>query len=179
MTLFSRKSSARTGGSGPPPIQLTTKTFYLCILMDICKSKSRFMTSQTSWEALARAPICVLGKISLPGALRALGSAWEGGNRQVTLFSRKSSARTAGSGTPPMQLATRTFYLCILMDICKSKTHFTTSQTPWESRSRAAFLRFGLKTHYRDSQALWEALGSEFFVQIVKSNSRQSLPRGL
>ena len=72
---FSRKSSARTAGSGPPPIQLSIKTFYLCILMDICKSKTRFTTSQALWEALARATSCDFGQKPPSGALRAPGEA--------------------------------------------------------------------------------------------------------
>ena len=67
VALFTRKSSARTAGSGPPPIQLTTRTFYLCILMDICQSKTRFATSQAPWEALARATSCAFGQKTTTG----------------------------------------------------------------------------------------------------------------
>ena len=67
VALFPRKSSARTAGSGPPPIQLTTRTFYLCILMNICQSKTRFATSQAPWEALARATSCDFGQKATTG----------------------------------------------------------------------------------------------------------------
>ena len=113
--------------------------------MDICKSKSRFATSQAPWEALVRATSCDFDQKPLSGAPTALGSAWEGQNRQVALFSRKLSARTAGPDPPPIQLTSKTFYLCISMDICKNKTHFAARQTLWEAMVRAPFLRFGQK----------------------------------
>ena len=67
VALFPRKSSARTAGSGPPPAQLTTRTSYLPILMDICQSKSRFKTPQAPWEALARAPFSDFGQKTTTG----------------------------------------------------------------------------------------------------------------
>jgi len=95
VALFTRKSRARTAGSGPPPIQLTTRTFYVCILMDICQSKTRFATSQAPWEALARATSCDFGQKTTTGRPKVQHSANRGSKSWKSVLELQGASQTS------------------------------------------------------------------------------------